>query len=170
MIGRPASTEAASYYFNYIDQVTGDDVVAALRDQLNEAVALFAAISEEKSLYRYAPGKWSIREVLSHITDTERAFIFRALWFGRGFQTPLPGYDQNIAAAGAGADRIPLPVHVEEFQQVRLSTVSLFNNLPPEGWTRGGIASDNFVTVRAVAFIAAGHVAHHLKGLREQYL
>ena len=114
--------------------------------------------------------KWSIRQLLNHITDTERAFVFRMLWFGRGFENPLPGYDQDIAAKGAEADTISWASHVEEFKQVRLSTISLFRNMPPAGWTRGGIASEKFVTARALAWIIPGHVEHHLTVLRERYL
>ena len=170
MTGRPQEGDAAPYYFPYINLVACDDAVAVMESQLEESIALFAGISEEVSLHRYAPGKWSIRQLLNHVTDTERAFAFRALWFGRGFATPLPGYDQNIAAAGAAADNVPWSAHVEEFRAVRQSTISLFRNMPAEGWTRSGIASDNHVTVRALAFIIAGNVAHHVKILRERYL
>jgi hypothetical protein len=170
MTGRPATTEAAPFYFTYIDQVAGDDPQRVLRTQLADADQLFGGISEEKSKDRYAPEKWSIRQLLNHVTDTERAFAFRALWFARGFESPLPGYDQNIAAAGADADRISWAAHVEEFRQVRQSTISLFANLPPDAWMRTGIASDNPFTVRALAFITAGHLQHHLKVLQERYL
>jgi hypothetical protein len=175
MIGRPLDTEAAPYYFTYIDQVPGDDVQSVMERQLDDSLALFAGISSDKSLHRYAPGKWSIRQLLNHITDTERAFAFRALWFARGFETPLPGYDQDIAAAGAAADGVSWSAHIEEFRSVRLSTIALFRNLPPEApkhqaWMRKGIASDNPFTVRALAFIIAGHVAHHLSILRDRYL
>ena len=129
---RPQPTEAASYYFTYINQVTSDDPVSAIEHQLEESQALFAKISEEKSLHRYAPDKWSIRQVLNHVTDTERAFAFRALWFARGFDTPLPSYDQNIAATGAEADRTSWAAHVDEFRSVRLSTISLFKNMPSQ--------------------------------------
>jgi DinB family protein len=170
MIGRPQPTEAAPYYFTYINQVTGDDPVATIDRQLDESLTFFSAISEEKSLYRYAPEKWSIRQLLNHVTDTERAFTFRALWFARGFDTPLPSYDQNIAAASAQADAISWAAHLEEFRGVRLSTISLFRNMPPEAWTRSGIASDNRFTVRALAYIIAGHLTHHINVLRERYL
>src|SRR5690242_15312447 len=106
MIGRPRDDEAAPYYFTYINQVTGDDPASVIENQLPEAMNFFSSISEEKSLYRYAPGKWSTRELLSHVTDTERAFAFRVLWFARGFQSPLDSYDQEVAAAGAEADRV----------------------------------------------------------------
>ena len=169
MLGRPEKSEAASYYFNYIDRVPTDDPVAAIENQLPEAIAFFAGIKEKSSLHRYAPDKWSIRQVLNHVTDTERAFAFRALWFARGFESPLPGYDQNIAAASAEADKITWLAHVEEFRYVRHSTISLFKNLPPEAWLRKGIASDNPFTVRSLAFIIAGHLTHHLAILRERY-
>ena len=169
MIGRPQDAEAAPYYFTYINQVTGDDVVQTIESQLEESRAFFSGISEERSLYRYAPEKWSFREVLNDIADTERAFAFRALWFARGVETPLPSYDQNVAASGAGADGVSWAAHVEEFRRVRLATVSLFRNMPSEGWTRSGIASDNPFTVRALAYIIAGHLAHHMKILRERY-
>ena len=170
MIARPQDTEVAPYYFLYINQVTGEDPIAVIENQLADSQTLFAKISEEKSLHRYAPDKWSIRQVLNHVTDTERAFAFRALWFARRFDTPLPSYDQNIAAAGAEADRISWAAHVEEFRSVRLSTISLFRNMPSQAWTRSGIASGNPFTVRALAYIIPGHVAHHLTLLRERYL
>jgi len=169
MIGRPQSTEAAPYYFRYIDCVSGDDPIAALQ-QLHELLPFLSGISEQKSLHRYVPGKWSIRQVLNHVTDTERAFAFRVLWFARGFESPLPSYDQSIAAAGADADSVSWAAHIEEFRQVRLSTISLFGNLPQEAWMRTGIASDNRFTVRALAFIIAGHLAHHVRIIRERYL
>ncbi len=115
MTGRPQPDEVAAYFFTYIDQVAGDDPFQVTKNQLEDCRLFFSTISEEKSQHRYAPGKWSIREVLSHITDTERAFVFRALWFARGFDTQLPSYDQEISAAGANADAISWGAHVEEF-------------------------------------------------------
>lgn len=170
MTGRPEAAECAPYYFHYIDQVDGGDALPILEHQLEESIPFLTGISEETSLHRYAPEKWSVRQVLNHITDTERAFAFRALWFARGFASTLPGYDQTIAAAGADADRVAWAAHVEEFRQVRLSSISLFRNLPPEAWMRRGIASDNPFTVRALAYIIGGHVAHHLSIVRERYL
>jgi hypothetical protein len=170
MIGRPQiGAEAVPYYFTYINLVVGDDPVATIERQLAESEELYSAISEEKSLHRYAPQKWSIRELLNHITDTERAFAFRTLWFARGFTSPLPGYDQDIAAAGASADQFSWASHVEEFRSVRLATIALFRNLPHPAWERSGIASDNRFTVRAMAYIIPGHFAHHIAVLRERY-
>jgi hypothetical protein len=170
MLGRPAATEAAPYYFTYINQVDGEDALAVIERQLQDVLSVCKGISEERSLYRYGPDKWTIRQVLNHITDTERAFAFRALWFARGFEAPLPDYDQNIAAPGAEADRVEWTEHIEEFRRVRLATISLFQNLPTAAWMRTGIASNNRFSVRAMAFITAGHVTHHLKILRERYL
>jgi len=170
MIGAPEKSEVAAYYFIYIDQVKGPDIRAVLSDQLDEALESFSQISEEKSQFRYAPDKWSIRQVLNHISDTERVFAFRAWWFARAFDSPLPGMDQNVAAAGAGADNVSWAAHTEEFRRIRSSTLSLFANMPSGGWMRTGIASDNPFTVRALAWIIAGHYAHHARVLRERYL
>lgn len=169
-MGRPESSEAAPYYFTYINQVEGDDVLRVIERQLEELPAFFATISEEKSLHRYAADKWSIRQVLNHLNDTERLFVFRALWFARGFETPLPSFDQNVAVSGAEADRIGWTAHVEEFRRVRLATISLFRNMPRNGWMRSGIASEKPFTVRALAFLTAGHTTHHVRILRERYL
>ena len=170
MIGRPENSEAGPYYFTYINQVHGDDPVRVIESQLDGALPILKAITEEKSLHRYASDKWSIRQALNHVTDTERVFAVRALWFARGLDSPLPSYDQNIAAAGAAADEIPWAAHVEEFGHVRRASIGLFRNMPKDAWMRSGIASDNRFTVRAMAFITAGHLAHHLRILREKYL
>ena len=168
MIPRPDGAEAAPYYFTYINQVEGNDPLSVMERQINEP--LLGAISEEKSLYRYAPEKWSIRQVLNHITDTERAFAFRALWFARGFDTALPSYDQNVSAAGAAADAVAWAAHVDEFRKVRAATLALFHNLPAGAWSKSGIASDNPFTVRALAYITAGHFTHHARIVKERYL
>lgn len=170
MKGRPDPNEAAPYYFTYIDQVSGDKPLESIRRQTDKCLPFLRRITEEQSQYRYAPDKWSIRQVLNHVTDTERAFAFRALWFARAFAEPLPSYDQEIAAAGANADSVLWAAHVEEFTRVRLATISLFQNLPAEAWMRKGVASGNTFTVRAMAFIIAGHVEHHFRILREKYL
>ncbi|HEU5400985.1 MAG TPA: DinB family protein [Terriglobales bacterium] len=169
-IGRPDKTEAAPYYFTYIDKVPGEDIVPFLSEQLETAGSLLASIGEEKSLFRYGPGKWSIREVLNHLNDTERVFAVRALWFARGYETPLASFDQEIAIAHSKADTVSWAAQVEEFRRIRLASISLFENLPAEAWMRAGIASENKVTVRALAYIIAGHVEHHLRILKERYL
>lgn len=170
MTGRPAPTEAAPYYSTYIDRIASDDVLAALESQLDPTLRLLATISEEKSLRRYAPDKWSIRQLLNHVSDTERVFLYRALWFARGFDTPLPGFDQNIAVPHAAADQFSWASHVADFDAVRAATLSFFRNLPEDSWSRTGIASGSPVSVRALAYIIGGHVAHHIAILEERYL
>ena len=170
MIGHPQENEAALYYFTYINQVKGEDPVAEIEDQLRDSLKFFSGISEQKSLHRYAPEKWSIRQTLSHVSDAERVFAYRAMWFARGFDSPLPSFDQNVAVASAGADSIPWAKHVEEFRTVRLASISLFRNMPADAWMRKGVASGNPFTVRALAYMVAGHLTHHIAILRERYL
>jgi hypothetical protein len=170
MRGRPQTAEAASFFWKYIDRVTFDDPIRALVQQLGEAMELCAAVSEERSMHRYEPGKWSMRQALNHVTDTERAFTYRALWFGRGFTGALESFDDKTASAGAEADHVSWSCHMEEFRQVRLATISLFKNMPEAAWTRRGIASGHEISVRALAFLSAGHAEHHLAILRERYL
>ncbi len=170
MTGRPGSNEFAAFYSGYVDRVTGDDVVSVLEAQLDTTLGVLAGISEEKSLHRYAADKWSMRELLNHVTDTERVFVYRALWFARGFDTALPGFDQNVAVPTAVAERFSWDSHVEDFRAVRAATLTFFRNLPDEAWERSGVASGNPVTVRALAYIIAGHAAHHVAILEERYL
>jgi hypothetical protein len=166
---RPDRSEAAPYYFTYIDLVSGD-VLDAMTTQAGEMRGELRAIGEERSLTRYAAGKWSIREVLGHLNDTERLFVARAFWFARGFDTPLPSFDQNVAVAAAGAHERPWASLVDEFHAIRQATLSFFSSLPGEAWSRRGIASDNPFTVRALAYLTVGHVMHHMKIVRERYL
>jgi hypothetical protein len=166
----PERSEAAEYYFTYIDRVGRGDICTILEEQLPSTVAFFDSISEERSRHRYAPDKWSIRQVLGHLNDCERLFVMRAFWFARGFDTALPSFDQNVAIATAGSDDRPLKSHIDEFRSTRASTLSFFQNLPAEAWGRQGIASGNPFTVRALAFLAAGHVMHHLEILRTRYV
>lgn len=167
---RPERTEAGAYYFTYIDQVPDGDVRELLEAQLPDVLRLARGISQEQSLSRYAPGKWSIRDVMNHLTDCERLFVTRAFWFARGFESPLPSFDQEVAVAAAQADRRRWADLVAEFEAVRAATIGFFRSLPAEAWDRRGIASDNPFTVRALAYICAGHVAHHTLILRERYL
>jgi DinB superfamily len=166
----PDRSEAAEYYFTYIDQVGGGDICDVLAAQLDETLAPLCGISEEHSLYRYAPDKWTIREVMGHINDTERLFVFRALWFARGFDSPLPSFDQHVAVAAGGANDRTFDSHLEEFAALRTATVAFFRHLPPDAWSRRGVASGNPFSVRALAYLSAGHVMHHMRILRERYL
>lgn len=166
----PARSEAAPFYFTYIDRVPDADILARLEAQQPETIEFLLQISEERSLHRYAAGKWSIRQILSHINDSERVFQFRGFWFARTLEMALPSMDQDACATAAKADDYSWSTHVEEFRAVRSATLTLFRNLPPEAWTRTGIASGNPVTVNALAYIIAGHLAHHRAVLEERYL
>ena len=170
MTARPEPSEAAPYYFTYIDKVPHGDICQILEAQREETIALMRSITEERSLYRYAPDKWSVRQVLSHVNDAERLFVFRAFWFARGFDSPLPSFEQETATAAAKADERPLARHIEEFGSIRAATLSFFQSLSEPAWMRQGVASGYPFSVRALAYITAGHVVHHAEILRERYL
>lgn len=167
--GLPTRDEAAPYYFKYIDRITSPDIIQVLDAQLPATLDYLRSFSEEGSLHRYEPGKWSVREVLGHVNDCERLFLARAFWFARGFSSALPSFDQNVCVAAAEADAVSWADHVEDFRIVRQGTLSFFRTLPPAAWTRSGVASDNPFTVRALAYLAAGHLEHHVAILRERY-
>ena len=170
MTSRPARGDAADYYFTYIDQVPDGDILEQLEAQGRAVVAELRAIPEARSRHRYAADKWSLRDVVNHLSDCERLFQMRAFWFARGFDSPLPSFDQNVAVAGARADDRGWRDLVDEFAAVRASTIPFMRALPAEAWDRRGIASDNPFTVRALAYISVGHVTHHMAIVRERYL
>ena len=158
------------YYFTYIDRIPQDDIVGVMESQQDDVGKFLASICEEKSLQRYAPEKWSIRQALSHWNDTERAFAFRALWFGRDFHDPLASFDQNISVNAARAEEYSWASHLAEFRDIRRSTLALLRKFPTEAWARSGVASGNTVTVKALAYIIAGHVSHRVAILEGRYL
>ena len=167
---RPNRDEAAEYYFRYIDQVPDGDVLAVLDAQRGDTLTLWRSIREDQAGHRYAATKWTVRQVAGHVNDTERLFVSRALWFARGFETPLPSFDQNVAIAAADFDSRPWASLVEEFNAVRASTLAFFRGLPSDAWDRRGTASGNPFSVRALAWLTAGHVIHHNTILRQRYL
>ncbi|HEY0566106.1 MAG TPA: DinB family protein [Terriglobales bacterium] len=167
---RPHASEASAYYFRYIDQVPTGDLCAILADQLAPTISLLHSLSDEQSLYRYAPDKWTVREVLKHLSDTERLFCSRAFWFARGFDTPLPSFDQEQSNLYANANATDWTELVAEFESVRRATLSFFHTLSSSAWDCRGVASGNPFSVRAIAYIIAGHTTHHLNSLMEQYL
>lgn len=169
MKGRPTPAEYASFYEPYVAQVPEDDVLGALREQLDDTLRLLAGISEDESLVRHPPYTWSTREVVGHLIDTERVFGYRALRFARGDATALPGFDEGLYARNSGADRTPLAELAEEFAALRKSHVQLFKHLDEEAWSRGGEANRNPVTVRALAYLIVGHVRHHAAILRKRF-
>jgi len=169
MLRVPDESEAASFYFTYINQVPAGDIRRYLADQAADALTLLRGVSDERSLHRYGPGKWSIREVVSHMNDAERVFSFRAFWFARGFEGPLASFDQDVAMPLAFAERRSWASHLDEFAAIRSATVALFDAMQESVWDRRGLASGKPVTVRALAYICAGHVAHHLDVIRTRY-
>jgi hypothetical protein len=169
MSNRPAATEYPSYSQKYVDLVPEEDIVAALEKQGRDTVALLRSLTEEKAKSRYAPGKWSVKEVVRHFTDGERVFDYRALAFARGEKASLPGFDENEYAAASDADSRSLRDLIDEYDAVRRSTVALYRGMSREAWTRSGTANNNPATVRGLAYVTLGHERHHLKVLREKY-
>lgn len=166
----PDTSEYAPYYGRYISLVPAGDVVHALEDQPGETVALLSNLTEEQGDFRYAPDKWSIKEMLGHVIDGERVFSYRALRFARNDQTPLPSFEQDDYVRDGNFRDRRLADLIEEFVSVRRATVWLFRTLSPEAWMRSGVASENLVSVRAMAYIIAGHELHHRRVLKEKYL
>ena len=168
-LARPTADEAAAYYQTYIAEVGGDNIGEQLVEQLFQVERLFAGLDDAAALARYAADKWSIKELLGHLNDSERIFSYRLLRISRGDSTPLPGFDQNPYVVAGRFDDRPLSDLLEEFRAVRLSTVALSSGIPDAAWTERGIASENSVTARALLYIIVGHVAHHLQVLRDRY-
>lgn len=166
---RPGDDEFLAYYARYVDRVPDGDVLDHLAGQIGEVREHLGALSEEQAGFRYAPGKWSVREVLGHMMDVERVMSHRALRFARADATPLPGFDENTWIAPAGFDGRSLGSLLDEAEAVRAATLALFRNLPDEAWSRGGEANGAHVTVRALAWIIAGHERHHLTLIEERY-
>lgn len=169
LIPRPAADEAAPFYHGYIAKVPGENIGEQLVDQLAEVERLFGSLDDRAALARYAQGKWSIKEILGHLTDTERIFAYRLLRVARGDSTPLPGFDENAYVPAARFDERPLRSLAAEVRAVRLSTVALAGGLPSTSWSQIGQVSGKPVSARALVYIIVGHVAHHLGVLRERY-
>jgi hypothetical protein len=165
-----AADEYGPPYARYIARIpAGSDLLALLERQGTEIQERLRSVPESRGGFRYAPGKWSVKEIVVHLADTERIMAYRALRIGRGDATPLPGFDEEAYAPLSGADAHPLEALVDEWADVRRATLSLFRHLPAEAWTRRGSASGFPATVRALAGIIAGHERHHLATLEERY-
>lgn len=170
MPGRPERDETIEYYFSYIDQVPDGDIRAILEEQGREAHSFLASLPESLADHRYAPDKWTVREVVSHINDCERLYTMRAFWFAREMEAPLPSFEPELALKTARPADRTLASHVHELASIRAATLDLFSNLSSVAWLRRGVASGYPFSVRAMAYIAAGHVTHHTRILRERYL
>ncbi|MGM0834577.1 MAG: DinB family protein [Bacillota bacterium] len=170
MLKRPEENEYPSYYYNYIKLVPSGNLLEILEDQIKEAVTFFSGLSEEQGNLAYANGKWTVKEVIGHIIDTERIMSYRLLRISRGDKSPLAGFsEEDYAVEGKFTERM-LTELVEELQTVRKSTISLLRGMPEHVWLRGGIANELPVTAQAVAYIIAGHLIHHLNIIEERYL
>jgi hypothetical protein len=169
-IARPATGEYNAGFQRYIDRaVVEDDLLGAFERQVDDVNKAFRPFLSARETYRYADGKWSVREVLGHVLDTERVFGFRVLALGRGEPQGLPGMDENVYAAGAPHHAVPLASLLEQFALVRRSHVLMVREFDDAAWAREGIANGNRITVRAVPWIMLGHVRHHLAVLAEKY-
>ncbi len=170
VIIRPSTDEYAHYYEAYVNLVQEDNIVQLLESQLEIVVNLLRDLPEEKGLYRYADGKWSLKEVIGHISDTERIMSYRLLRVARGDATPLAGFDENDYVQGAFFDSSKLEDLLEDFSNVRRSTISLLRGLSEEALSRKGIANNSVISARALAYILVGHQMHHLTVIQERYL
>ncbi len=169
-IGRPEETEYLAYYGKYVSLVPDNNILEVLSEQLDETLTLLRSVPEMRGGFRYAEGKWSVKELVGHMIDTERIFAYRALRFARNDRTPLPGYEQDDYIRNASFDACALADLAAEFESVRRSTLFLFKHLDGEAWRRKGVASEAEVSVRALAYIIAGHELHHRGILRDRYL
>jgi hypothetical protein len=167
-VTRPEPGEYASYYERYISLIRGNDIVGTLESQRRQMLLLLSGRDEADADFRYAPEKWSVRELLGHVCDTERIFAYRALRISRGDRTPIEGFEQDDYVRN-GPTRATLPEIIEDYIAVRRATLTLLRNLDEQAWTRRGIANKNEATVRAIAYTIAGHELHHRRILEEKY-
>ncbi len=169
-MARPDSTEYAPYFEKYVSLVPEGEIVETLSRQLESTLGLLGGLDETQGDLRYAPGKWSVKEVIGHLIDTERIFAYRALRFARNDRTLLAGFDENNYAASSNFGARRLADLAEEYEYVRKSNLYLFKHLDDEAWSRRGVANDNEISVRALAWNIAGHELHHREILRSRYL
>ena len=167
---RPDPSEHVPYYGKYIALVAEADAIQALESQIADGLALLRTIPEAKGDHRYGPGKWTIKEVIGHLIDAERVFAYRALRFARQDRTEVPGFDENAYVPAGSFGRRTLADLAAEWELVRRSNLAMFRGLDAEAWRRQGTANGNAISVRALAFIIAGHGRHHAALLRERYL
>lgn len=167
---RPGADEYKAFYHGYIARVGDGEITGLLARQIGGTLELLRGIPEGRGSHRYAPDKWTIRETIAHMIDTERVFAYRALRVARGDATPLPGFDQDDYVPTSGAERRTIRDLADEFAHVRQATVDLFTHFDDEAMARRGTASNSTITPRALAYIIAGHELHHAAILREKYL
>jgi hypothetical protein len=169
-ISKPDLSEHAPHFSKYIDMIGEENVITFLAEQKNDLIKLIKSISEEKGNYKYAPEKWTIKEVIGHIIDSDRVYGFRALYFARGGTSALPGYDQDVWAKEGAYNSLSLDELIADFELAREANISLFKRLSVKDCVKTGIANNNRMSVRAIAYIIGGHTAHHVNVIREMYL
>lgn len=169
-MSRPNETEYASYYQQYVNHVSEAEILPVLRTQMDDLDVLLDRVPAERETYRYAEGKWSIREIIGHLIDGERVFGYRAFCIARGETQNLPGFEQDDYLRTAPYHHIELEDLLSELRLIRLGNIAMFRTLDEESWSRLGTANGNEITARALAFIMAGHIRHHMQVLRERYL
>lgn len=166
---RPQGDELPAFYAGYVSAVPAGDVVATLEREGESALRFLRGVPRDRVDHAYAPGKWTVREILVHVLDAERVFAYRALRFGRGDATPLAGFEQDDWVPESGAGRRPWDELLDEFRVVRAASLHLFGSFAPEQWLRRGVASGLEISVRALAWVIAGHELHHRRILAERY-
>jgi hypothetical protein len=167
--GKPAETEYAPFYAGYVSLVPEGDILATLAGQVEEFRRFAAKVPPDREGFRYAPDKWSVREVMGHLVDGERVFGYRAFCFSRGEQAALPSFDEQVYVQSSSYDRLPLADLADELVGVRRSNVTFLRRLDAGAWTRTGTASGKTISVRALAYIMVGHCRHHFEVLRDRY-
>jgi hypothetical protein len=168
-IARPEPGEYAPYYDRYISLVPGADILATLDSQRRQMVLLLSGRDEADGDFRYASDKWNAKQVLGHVCDTERIFAYRALRFARADRTPVEGFEQDDYVRNGPFEHAPMSEIIEDYIAVRRATLSLLRNLDQAAWLRRGVANENEVSVRALAYTIAGHELHHRRILEEKY-
>lgn len=170
MVRRPEAGEYADYYSGYVGRVPAEDLLSAVNNQFEASLSLLRSIPEGQATFRYAPEKWSIKQLLGHIIDSERVFGFRAFWFARNAPIPLPGFDQELFMSNVRFDAPSWTDLISHFERLLMATMDLFGSFDDAAWVRKGVANNNEVAVRALGYIVLGHERHHLEILKSRYL
>jgi len=167
---KPEAGEYAPYYARYVDLVPSGNIIETLRRQMTDTLTLLSSLTQEQANHRYSPEKWSVKEIIGHLVDSERVFSYRALRFARNDRTPLPGFEQDGYVVNGGFDRRELSDLAKEYEMVRGGSIKLFEGLDGEAWERRGMANESEVSVRALAWIIGGHELHHKEVIKSRYL
>ena len=169
MIPRPKPDEYPKFYSGYIQLVPDTDILTYLNEQINKLKSLSDSWKDKDTGYRYAPGKWSVKQIIGHVCDTERVFAYRAMCFSRNERASLPGFDQDEYVAESNFDAVPFDDLVDELISLRESNLRMFDNFNDEVWSKSGIANEKEMTIRSILYILAGHLEHHLNIIQERY-